>query len=107
VARTTGFARGEVAQHVQVLRALAGVQEGHLRRGTPHHVRPLLAEQAQRRRYLAVQRDRQPGELAEWINPVVRSWMNYYGKFYRTTLNGLLRRINTYLVRWHDESSNG
>ena len=38
--------------------------------------------------------------LAEWINPVVRGWMTYYGKFYRTELDGLLRRINTYLVRW-------
>jgi RNA-directed DNA polymerase len=38
--------------------------------------------------------------LAAWLNPVVRGWMNYYGKFYRTELNGLLRRINTYLVRW-------
>ncbi len=39
-------------------------------------------------------------ELAEWMNPVIRGWMNYYGKFYRTGLNSLLRRINTYLVRW-------
>jgi RNA-directed DNA polymerase len=37
--------------------------------------------------------------LAEWMNPVIRGWMNYYGKFYRTGLDGLLRRINTYLVR--------
>ena len=39
-------------------------------------------------------------ELARWINPVVRGWMNYYGQFYRTELFALLRRINTYLVRW-------
>ena len=39
-------------------------------------------------------------ELAEWMNPVIRGWMNYYGKFYRTELFALLRRINTYLVRW-------
>ena len=26
-------------------------------------------------------------ELAEWMNPVIRGWMNYYGKFYRTGLN--------------------
>ncbi len=26
--------------------------------------------------------------------------MTYYSRFYRTALNGLLRRINTYLVRW-------
>jgi hypothetical protein len=39
-------------------------------------------------------------ELAEWMNPVIRGWMNYYGRFYRTELYSLLRRINTYLVRW-------
>ena len=39
-------------------------------------------------------------ELAEWMNPVIRGWMNYYGKFYRTEMFALLRRINTYLVRW-------
>lgn len=38
--------------------------------------------------------------LAGWMNPVIRGWMNYYGKFYRTELDSLLRRINTYLVRW-------
>ena len=39
-------------------------------------------------------------DLAAWINPIVRGWMSYYGRFYRTALNGLLQRINTYLVRW-------
>ena len=39
-------------------------------------------------------------DIAAWINPVVRGWMTYYGRFYRTALNSLLQRINTYLVRW-------
>jgi len=39
-------------------------------------------------------------DLAEWINPIVRGWMNYYGAFYRSELYGLLQRINTYLMRW-------
>ncbi len=39
-------------------------------------------------------------ELAEWINPVVRGWMNYYGRFSRSRLYRLLQRINTYIVRW-------
>jgi hypothetical protein len=39
-------------------------------------------------------------ELAAWINPVVRGWMTYYGRYYRTALDRLLRRINTYLMRW-------
>jgi RNA-directed DNA polymerase len=26
-------------------------------------------------------------ELAEWINPIVAGWMNYYGRFYRSELS--------------------
>jgi RNA-directed DNA polymerase len=39
-------------------------------------------------------------DLAAWINPIVRGWMTYYGRYYRTALDRLLKRINTYLVRW-------
>ena len=39
-------------------------------------------------------------DLAERINPVVRGWINYYGRYYRTALDSLLRRINNYLMRW-------
>lgn len=39
-------------------------------------------------------------DLAEAINPIVRGWMNYWGHFYRSRMIPLLRRINTYLVRW-------
>jgi RNA-directed DNA polymerase len=38
--------------------------------------------------------------LAEAINPIVRGWMNYWGRFGRSQMNSLLRRINTYLMRW-------
>lgn len=39
-------------------------------------------------------------DLAERINPVVRGWIQYYGRFYRSRLIPLLKRINTYLMRW-------
>ncbi len=39
-------------------------------------------------------------ELAALINPAVRGWMSYYGRFYRSALYPLFRRINTYLLRW-------
>jgi len=38
-------------------------------------------------------------ELAQSINPIVRGWINYYGRFYRTELRSL-DRINEYLMRW-------
>src|SRR5258707_11862042 len=40
------------------------------------------------------------GDLARWINPIVRGWMQYYGAFYRSALYPLLTRINAYLMRW-------
>ena len=39
-------------------------------------------------------------ELARSINVIVRGWIGYYGRFYRSMLARLLRRINEYLVRW-------
>src|SRR5512143_649944 len=38
--------------------------------------------------------------LADLINPIVRGWMQYYGRFHGSLLLPLLRRINGYLVRW-------
>jgi RNA-directed DNA polymerase len=39
-------------------------------------------------------------DLAKAINVIVQGWINYYGRFYRSQLIRLLRRINEYLVRW-------
>src|SRR5207237_7489834 len=38
-------------------------------------------------------------DLAQAINPTVRGWINYYGRFYRSKLISLLRRIDEHLVR--------
>jgi RNA-directed DNA polymerase len=34
------------------------------------------------------------------INPIVAGWINYCGLFGRAQSYQLLRRINTYLMRW-------
>ena len=39
-------------------------------------------------------------DLARWLNPIVSGWINYYGRFYRSALNPLLRRVNAYVRRW-------
>jgi RNA-directed DNA polymerase len=39
-------------------------------------------------------------DLARSINVIVQGWINYYGRFYRSMLVRLLKRINEYLVRW-------
>ena len=39
-------------------------------------------------------------DLARWLNPIIAGWMRYYGRYYRSALYPLLRRVNTYLRRW-------
>ena len=38
--------------------------------------------------------------LADLINPAVRGWMNYYGRYYRTKCVEVLRHINDALAKW-------
>ena len=39
-------------------------------------------------------------DLAELVNPVVRGWMNYYGRFYRSKCVQVLRHVNGALAAW-------
>jgi len=39
-------------------------------------------------------------ELAKWINPVLRGWVNYYGRFYKTALYPVFYHLNETLTRW-------
>jgi len=44
--------------------------------------------------------DKDLSGLAEDINPHVRGWINYYGRFYRSELRFLAWRIDQHLIRW-------
>ena len=44
--------------------------------------------------------DKSLGDLARMFNSIVQGWINYYGRFYKSMLYPLLRRINDHLVRW-------
>jgi len=39
-------------------------------------------------------------DLAEWLNPIIAGWMHYYGRYYRSAMTPLLRRVSFYLRRW-------
>jgi retron-type reverse transcriptase len=39
-------------------------------------------------------------DLARLVNPVVRGWMNYYGRFYRSRCVEVLRHLNEALAAW-------
>lgn len=50
---------------------------------------------------MAATRNNQPLEnLARLVNPVVRGWMNFYGRFYRSKCIHVLRHINEALAAW-------
>ena len=38
--------------------------------------------------------------IAKEINPIVRGWINYYGKYRRSELRFSLQQIDEYLIRW-------
>jgi group II intron reverse transcriptase/maturase len=68
---------------------------------------PAISKEALKRISTTVRRwrlDRKTGQtladLARWINPIVRGWMQYYGRFNRSALHRVLQRINTYLMRF-------
>jgi RNA-directed DNA polymerase len=39
-------------------------------------------------------------ELATKYNAVIRGWVNYYGRSYKTEMQGIARHINLALIRW-------
>ncbi len=47
-----------------------------------------------RRSHLSLQ------ELAKLVNPAVRGWLQYYGKFYPSELHKVFRILNSSIIRW-------
>jgi len=39
-------------------------------------------------------------EISRFVNPYVRGWVNYYGRYYRSALNPVLRHLERALVYW-------
>jgi RNA-directed DNA polymerase len=50
--------------------------------------------------HIARRSDKSLTDLALMFNSIVQGWINYYGRFYKSMLYPLLRRINDQLVRW-------
>jgi len=44
--------------------------------------------------------DKSLEEIARFVNPSIRGWINYYGKFYKTALCRLFNLFNVTLTRW-------
>jgi RNA-directed DNA polymerase len=50
--------------------------------------------------HIARRSDKSLNDLARMFNSIVQGWINYFGRFYKSMLYPLLRRINEHLVRW-------
>ena len=46
-------------------------------------------------------------ELMRWLQPVVRGWVNYYGRFYPSALPRALYTVDELLVRWAQRKYKG
>lgn len=44
--------------------------------------------------------DKSLEDLSNMFNPVIRGWVNYYGRFYKSEMYSVLRHMNQALVRW-------
>jgi RNA-directed DNA polymerase len=44
--------------------------------------------------------DRQIDDLARMFNPIIRGWLTYYGRFYKSALYPTLRYLDRCLARW-------
>ena len=49
---------------------------------------------------IARRTDKSLAELSTLFNPILRSWIAYYGRFRRSTLGSVFRPLNYALVRW-------
>ena len=39
-------------------------------------------------------------DIADWLNPIMRGWLAYYGGFYRSAMYAIIRHVNKTLARW-------
>jgi len=50
--------------------------------------------------HLQLMRDRNIDHLSRMFNPVLRGWMNYYGRFHGSAMDTIWKHLKAYLVRW-------
>jgi RNA-directed DNA polymerase len=56
--------------------------------------------QAVREWRLHMQTGKSLGEIAAKYNAVIRGWVGYYGRFYKTEMRGIAEHINQALIKW-------
>ncbi|WP_431311664.1 group II intron maturase-specific domain-containing protein [Neomesorhizobium albiziae] len=44
--------------------------------------------------------DKRINDLAKMFNPILRGWMNYYGRYHKSALSRALMHLDLRLARW-------
>lgn len=44
--------------------------------------------------------DKDLKDLSNMFNPIIRGWINYYGRFYKSGLYPVMRHVNNALIQW-------
>lgn len=57
-------------------------------------------KQEMKRWRLHLRSDKALDDLASMWNPVIRGWIQYYGRYYKSALSPVFRHLNGHLVRW-------
>jgi len=50
--------------------------------------------------YLQLKPDKDLLDISRMFNPVLRGWINYYGRFYKSAMYSVMRHMNRALVLW-------
>jgi hypothetical protein len=88
---------GAVAQEVRTRRhdrRLMRIQSSSQPLGTEDHARDDLGLDLRRQTQLSLQ------DIAQQLNPLLRGWIAYYGRYAPSVLSPLLRSVNQTLVAW-------
>lgn len=59
-----------------------------------------MMQQTIRSWHIQLKCDKKLVDLSQMFNPVLRGWLNYYGRFYRSAMDPVWKHMNAYLVRW-------
>src|SRR5207249_11240594 len=49
---------------------------------------------------LHLRSDKAIEDLSRMFNPIIRGWLQYYGRYYRSALYPLMRQLDRSLARW-------
>jgi RNA-directed DNA polymerase len=49
---------------------------------------------------LQLKPDKDLSDISRMFNPVLRGWVNYYGRFYKSAMYSVMRHMNRALIQW-------